>query len=509
MNFAVIKPLLLSALLLLISYFYVLPAYSIIGEGYNQNIYHILSGTYFRPLFTFPYQELYSQFIKLFLILLLPFLFTGTINTYGAIWSVALFFLLGYDWPAFGGGVFLALLLKTPKNSLKSGELTSLYIIVCSSIGTLLLGPSALLWVCCALFLKPPHFSIKQRIIAVAPPLILTFLTTISPVLPLLPPHASIVLDDGSAGLLRPLFGRQAAAFQITNRYLLKDLFWLPALFIGSAGLFFLKIKGFRNRLATALFVVSFCLISDIVLPESLSEIAPISTLSRMVPGLFNAPLTTVCIAISMSLLLLLATHSTEKIVATFCLLSITLSSFSHETLIKFNTSNFQFFQAPSQSPLMIATPWLKAIKRNNKPTVLINISTVECYPEQNCSFIIDKRKQKRWFSQRQIGKEYIRLRTSSEALIHGIILNHGNFETDFARVLSITDCQSQRVVLPPYRWPGALYETSRHILYFKPQTVPVSTILLAQPVRTSCLEVRQLGTELNYDWSLVEASLF
>ena len=142
-----------------------------------------------------------------------------------------------------------------------------------------------------------------------------------------------------------------------------------------------------------------------------------------------------------------------------------------------------------------------KNIYRNIKvlsPTLTSN------YGENSLNQILNKNNNKRYTTLlgKQIGKEWIKISTKEKNNILGIMLDVGNFKTDFPTSILVKTCDDDKEnSIKEINNLGNIEFTPSNLPYFGGQNI--ITILFDEMINTSCIKILQTGINDNFEWSI------
>ncbi len=392
-------------------------------------------------------------------------------------------------------------------------------------------------------------------IVAILCPLIALLHTPTTP-FPNYPPDAHLVPDDGIPGIIRPLIGPDTP-IPVMDRSAIKATygrFSAILLFFSLALLLLFREKRVRLLSITAVSLALFCWI-DTRLTEPFSQIGPLASLSRIVPGLFMIPLTPLALALClfvMSLILFLA--SSWKFTVNFLLILVILGVFHKWNIEDFQTLPFlrdnRYLTATSQalssipaqnakiSKAAILSPSLYLVREVGESSLEnqvkyasatfhdlrksdVVLSASHNNTQESLAVIIDKDRYKnRWSPLKgmQTGDEWLHAAFKNTKSLDGIILSSGAYVADFPRgvrisiaknckdTFSMTDKKDYQVVVDYPSWQGEIKFTESGFPYFAGQDKV--KIFFPQAVLARCLLIEQTAESPSYDWSVTGISL-
>jgi hypothetical protein len=358
-------------------------------------------------------------------------------------------------------------------------------------------------------------------------PVILTVVTTPMPELPDYPRSGRVVPDDGVEGLLRPLVGL-SYPFESIHRADVRALYDGVSMYVLALSL--LSLLVIRRGRADSSRVLAACssalalgVFLDTTLPEEWSNIAPIASISRLLPWGTHYCLTAISLGLAAWLLGMVWITQTRKIIgialAGAALFSIfqTSPALYHPFLSRYATTSDpelrKILCSPSsavvrhfayQHPnLMEDLADIKHKARQASSEVTSSLATITMSPTSETP---PTEQYWRWSSRRgrQLGDEVLTVAFHQPTALRGVELDSGNYYTDFPRGVEILGgpCdQSQAAVLfSAPSWQGSLAFTPHGYPYLSSRSTVKALFNSEQQV--SCLFVRQTGKAL-FDWSV------
>jgi hypothetical protein len=471
----------------------------------KQSLFHHLSRCVF-----FPENHLIIDHASISVYLILSLLALVSIHpqkdiTVSGILLFALVAILGPDTIILTNMIFFAVTWKIIhlSNILNKNNLN--YFLLATSIaGVALIGSSALLWFALCIYYHNKRSNITYPKCYFIVPWVVLFFLAQAPITPILPPNSRIVPDDGVAGLLRATIGPLGPDYDLCDRSFFKyNYLLLNYLILIYSLILYYPLKAINLSILILLATATL----DIILPERLSQIVPIATLQRIIPGLFFIPLQMHFLACGIIILVL-----NNRTRLSFALVSIIISLISPtaEVINYNNTFPLADYETTSQSPVLIADTYLRPLPEK-KPLKKLSIQTnLTCSQENNCHLLNDGSVAQRWHSHRQTGKEFIKVSLPIPKQIKGIKMIHGKYYADYGRRFDIIDCGSGEMILSNYHWLGTLYKAHHGKLwYFASQANSSSVISFKQSIKTDCLIIKQTDLDPIYDWSITELELF
>lgn len=371
----------------------------------------------------------------------------------------------------------------------------------------------------------------RQRMTLVASlifiPVLVTVTTTPMPDLPDYPRSGRVVPDDGVEGLLRPLVGL-SYPFESIHRADVRALYDTVAVYLLILSGLSLVITRFGrsntyNKLAvwsSALALGSFL---DTSIPEEWSNIAPIASISRLLPWGTHYCLTAICLGLAAWLLGMVWIAQTRKRVgialAAAALFSIFQTSPAryHPFLSRYaSTSDSELRKilcSPSSAVIRhfayqhpnLMDDLAEMKKKARQPSIDITsaVATITMTP---ASAPPATEQYWRWSSRRgrQLGDEVLTVAFHQPIILRGIELDSGTYFTDFPRGVEILGgpCNQSRakVLFSVSSWQGSLAFTPHGYPYLSARSTVKA--LFNNEEEVSCIFVRQTSKAL-VDWSV------
>ncbi len=356
------------------------------------------------------------------------------------------------------------------------------------------------------------------------------------------PKFAHTVPGYGTLVGLRPMLGPEPPLLLI-DRAFIRGIFFWPALIMAVLSvvpfvrrIIFLHQHDMQATNAVFAFAIALLLLLDTeIIPAKLSQIAPIATLGRIIPGLFFFSLAPLFLALGVVFLLMaLCAHKaySVKIVAIVvgvCGIAFYQGEFVTARIgacapIRGSTEeNQKYILSPSYA--LLREYGLKILDRKS------DFERVKFKAPQNLNAVIsashklgevklmsDGNQKTRWYSGsgKQKGDEWIYLEFNNLYPITGLKLDVGAFEGDFPRGLAIfadSVCESDPM---KQRWQNPIFETKDfqgeigftedgYPFYYAQSRVAWRA---NKPVNVSCLFIRQIGKSDHFDWSVTELAV-
>lgn len=365
---------------------------------------------------------------------------------------------------------------------------------------------------------------------------------------PQYPHFARLVPEDGIPGNLMPLIGSFPPVPYI-NRPAVKELYFIPSLMIFLASLA-CGIFSKRTKVSWLLLAFSACCVLDCAAPESVSLIAPVYTISRLIPGLFHFVLLPVTLGFTLILLAKHAQTTIPSLTAALCLVFIFAAhgisrQINLATLTqlmpaeRFNSeirSSTRPISEVNQIRKVLASPSYYLISQRGLeyalPSNTTGLKRTHLRPEDLLAVessagngvdlhgsMLDRNEKTRWSvpGVQQSSDQAIRIMLAGKREIKGLNISCGPYVTDFPRGLEISysaECslvngeirsQLERIFYSP-EWMGPIEYTSNGYPYFGNQSDV--TVTFPNAIDVKCLEIKQIGRDLHYDWSVTQLDL-
>jgi hypothetical protein len=358
-------------------------------------------------------------------------------------------------------------------------------------------------------------------------PVIVTVATTPMPDLPDYPRSGRVVPDDGVEGLLRPLVGL-SYPFESIQRSDVRALYDTVAIYL--LILSFLSLVIIRlgrsstyNRLAIWSLALALGAFLDTNIPEKWSNIAPIASISRLLPWGTHYCLTAICLGLAAWLLGMVWITQTRKRVGVALAAAALFSIFQtsparyHPFLSRYAAASDpdlrKILCSPSsavirhfayQHPNLIDD--LAEMRHKSRQSSIDITSAVATITMTPTSTPPPPEQYWRWSSRRgrQLGDEVLTVAFHQPAVLRGVELDSGNYFTDFPRGVEILggpcDQSQAKVLFSAPSWQGSLAFTPHGYPYLSSRSTVKA--LFNSEEEVSCIFVRQTGKAL-VDWSV------
>lgn len=383
--------------------------------------------------------------------------------------------------------------------------------------------------------------SYRRRLLVYGLVLIPALYTAVSapmPPAPDYPKNAHVVPDEGPEGFTLPLIG-PTLGFESIHRADVRDLYGSIAVYsliLGVGSLILIRKSASKTVRSLVTFAVTLSVAAylDTNLREDFAAIAPIASISRLLPWGTQYCLTAICIGVAAWALGLAWIAQPRKRVAValgaVALLSISQTSptiyvpFMHAYTTASDPDLRRYLCSPSAAVirhfaynhpnLMRDLSQMKALTREPFVDTSTLHGTVTMLPTPapdvlRRSLAIEP--FARWSARRgrQLGDELLTVELPQPVAVRGIELDPGNYATDFPRGLLISggacDRSTARLLYETQSWQGSLSFTPRGYPYLSARNQV--KVFFNQPETVSCLFVQQTGNA-PFDWSVSRVRL-
>jgi hypothetical protein len=298
----------------------------------------------------------------------------------------------------------------------------------------------------------------------------------------------------------------------ILDRELMSSLFLLPALI--------LLILGFKDKVIR---ICSVLLLIDYFSHPIgvITELSPITVIARIIPGWSYIPVPFVVFAIGVVRLATLGIWNLRVAAIITLLFSIYLG---HPILVsepKFVTPN------PSEEvSFALRSPSSRLLRSN--PNIIENLKnrlvddvgvskSVKRFQSRlfastgDVSNIGTGNSSIRWNSKLQNGSEWVGVKFNFEQRIRGVVLETGNFHSDYPRLLEFSwalDCPEE---LTGETLTNKVIVSPENVKFLADGIYPYLAtpsnvrIVLDEPQQVKCLMFKQLGKSSKFDWSITD----
>lgn len=368
-----------------------------------------------------------------------------------------------------------------------------------------------------------PHAIILTFVLVI--PTIFATVNTPAPGLPSYPPTARVVADDGLPGVMRPILGPDIP-LQIVDRSVQRERSRALGLLLAAAlvgGLIVLLPARAQSRrplgVSSVLTVLIGALLFDALAPESLAQIGPLATVTRLIPLLILIPLGPIVAALSLLLLALFFVEENDNraTLASLALAALIVCIPSIRSSLTLQSVDPSPWRARalvnamlSPSAALVRALGPEKFRDASRPLKTHSIRPSEVTVATNPAFNRKTTREGRWSSRRgaQHGDEWIQLSFKESTEASGLVLATGKFPTDYPRgVRIITAPQCERIskegeiVFEADPWMGPIRFTSEGAPYYGPESDVVIRFLRTS--RFGCLKIEQRGRSDHFDWSV------
>ncbi|MBX7137208.1 MAG: discoidin domain-containing protein [Oligoflexia bacterium] len=288
--------------------------------------------------------------------------------------------------------------------------------------------------------------------------------------------------------------------------------------------------RSFWSVVPSAVLVLAVCLLLDgSLVPPLYSQIAPLASISRLLPGLSLYPL---AVIVSVGGVLLasiwLGSSAPTRLAplwslgALFIIALLGVSNFSNypvmtaqgrqDLLKRGGLAPSAEFISPS---LFIASQQGSDLAAINRPYSFGSLKeyAADITVSQNQSLasnLVDGDPKTTWYPYGgQFGVEWIQIALPELLPIDGIRLDPGAYRTDFPRGLKISaglSCGSLELVYFSPDWQGEILFTPKGFPYFGEQSRVTVKLSAPHPVR--CIRIEQMGNSPRFNWNVAEIEL-
>ncbi len=348
--------------------------------------------------------------------------------------------------------------------------------------------------------------------------------------LPAYPQDAHVVPESGTSLLYHALVG--PAYPVLTLDRIAAAALYMPGSALLLAVSLALLVTGGRGatpnqkRLLLGTAAAAVCLVLDSALPYDLSLIAPLATLSRLLPWGTVVPLVSVAIGLVAWLVAVAAlSHSSRFVLALACTASLLGSFIVSPELFSPSLAAYLAPSASAEVRRLVASPSSSVIRNLLRQDPLF-LDHIDYYHHKASGHFHDLFRQGGSYSlapsvplrdpaqpgrprlstgiARQVGGELCTAKLPKETLVSGVEISPGRNWGDFPRSMTISagpcDRASAKHVVTVDGWQGPLLFTSDGFPYWGRHHFV--RVIFPQPVSAQCLFVEQTGTA-PYDWSV------
>jgi len=380
---------------------------------------------------------------------------------------------------------------------------------------------------------------------SLVPSLVAAFIYSLCLPSPSFPAYAApghLVPYYGVVDGLQPLFGDGPPMLHI-DRAFLRSAFAAPGLWlvVTAISMLLLTAKSDRERGGSrefalmAVFLAVSVALDTAVVSGDVSQISPVQTAARLLPGLFFIALTP--LALTAGVVLACGAAGETSIASLVMLFALGCPLLWHSELT--NAKDGALWEKVAAIPdakerarvtkiLQSPSYWLireyglssAEPQRILKPESFVSAQTLPVHyaasvGEGKLSLIADARDTTAWSTAggAQRGGEWVNFVFDAPVSPAGIRLETGRYFTDFPRGVEIrtaTDCSVEDRTFEQYRVVYSSRDNQGEILYTAdgyPYFSEQYTFAYTFPARTTakCILVRQTGTDSHFDWSISE----
>ncbi len=344
--------------------------------------------------------------------------------------------------------------------------------------------------------------------------------------------------DPSNDSIYVPLVGSAPIFPIIDYRHMYSVIGPISSILLGIVGILLLirqKVLGPWWKLVSGLLVLLTLIRCTPLLPEPITEISPLLSLSRVVPWASYYALPSILLSIAALLTGIIICSVTPVWISvltslSFCIVSTLVSPhhlqpLRYDSITRIAPQLAPALQSPSSaiirnfqedSPNLLSNLHRTEEILKNQPINIAKIGatvTIEPYPAPaTIKRARRKEPQGRWSTRTgsQIGNELLKISLPKSMTIRGIELDPGRYFSDYPRGLHIVgnDCSSENftTLTKINNWHGTLrltplglpfYDVPHHVRIVFPKTHTVQ-----------CISVRQTG-RASVDWSVAKIKLY
>ncbi|NLF24142.1 MAG: hypothetical protein GX589_00590 [Deltaproteobacteria bacterium] len=386
--------------------------------------------------------------------------------------------------------------------------------------------------------------------LALIPPFLVLQVTPLPP-FPDYPPLAHVVSLTGVRGWVRPLVGDQTFPIDVIDQIFIKSAYRTLCLLLFLAFLVVVIRSALESRgdcasnsratfflRAGAVTVVLVAL--DVLVPQTISVAAPLATINRLSPALFQLPLVPVVLALSLFFAVSYVQLSRNMVLLVMIFLSVGFLSYDAKApegyvwrmgfLQKKNALSAWQDRRAARYKHILLSPSYSLI--NSYGVSLLDdqaIFTAPVFRDIDFDGVIfsdsngarggdlfrlqPENEGKRWIAHHggQRGDEWLHVYFPKLLKIRGVELFTGEFKADFPRgvevlisrscVAEVDDFGSYDQILDMPIWQGSVQFSAKGYPYYGAQAEV--KLIFPAPVETRCLLIKQTGHSPYYEWSL------
>jgi hypothetical protein len=370
-------------------------------------------------------------------------------------------------------------------------------------------------------------------------PAVLTAMIAPMPFLPQYPKSSHVTIFESVEGYLKPLIGHEYP-FDIIDRYSAKELYGFGSrILLALCGCLLLlarvRLQPYLRNIIIVSLGLALTATLDTTLPEDLAMIAPLASISRLLPWGTTFSMTSIALGFS-------AFGIGYVVALNHCPRSYILASIAGAALSIHGAGELYYpylrssglvndqhlarvLRTPSASlvrALAMTDPHIAesihAIEELSKlPTIDLSEleGEVSISPAPSTEALATARqleKAFRWSTRTgaQVGNELLTLRFPRTTAVRGVELNPGAYATDYPRGLLITGGECSKpgeatILHESPVWQGPLEVTSRGIPYFASRNRV--RVVFPESISVECLFIRQTA-RAPYDWSIAKIGI-
>lgn len=387
----------------------------------------------------------------------------------------------------------------------------------------------------------------KSSILAVFLPALAMLVLHRTPVFPTYPQLSHVVQDDSIAGMFRAWLG-PTPPIPIIDRVTLRASFELAAIVIFACSVLLLFLESSLKVRAMLLpaAVLALLVALDVALPEWLSQIGPLASIARIIPGYFLFALTAPLMALALWSILAGIFSNGGKASLSIVFAVIALSSYAvwryritPPLLVSYSDismrrelmstlggdkGKLRYVVSPSYKMIANHGAWLLEKEHQSRAFQVVDIKGCTIYSSHRGDLVKlshDGRQHSRWSPHlsRQNGDEWLAIICPSPIRMGALELSPGTFYSDFPRGIRVSVANScshepgsrvlgdwHEVYNQPH-WLGPLYFTENGYPHYGRQWNVKLKFIDEHEGR--CVLIEQIGKEPHFDWSVAEINVF
>jgi hypothetical protein len=370
-------------------------------------------------------------------------------------------------------------------------------------------------------------------------PAVITTVISPMPFLPHYPKSAHVTTFENIEGYLKPLIG-PAYPFEVIDRPSVKTLYGVTArILLALAGALILLARIRVSPLLRRVTLVSlgFAVVAalDTSLSEELAMIAPLASLSRLLPWGTTFSLTSIALGLSalgLGYIVAINNCSRSYIAATIACVALVWHGtgelyhpylrssglVDNEDLARvLRTPSANLVRTLSMHDSHVADTLRTIAEYNKRPAINVRElhGEIEISPAPSTEALATARqleREHRWSTRTgsQTGHEVLTVRFPQPVSVQGIELDPGAYLTDYPRGLDIRggDCsrpQDTQVLFRAPLWQGPLEVTAKGVPYFAARNKV--RIIFFQNTTVTCIFVHQTA-RAPFDWSISKVGI-